>query len=242
MECEPWVTAEELPCYETVPDGWLGDLASWQAELAVWLTLANDILRVVSGFGVCQITEAACRRGSAVCGCPATATACRSCSHDAALELRGPVVEIVAVTLNGSPVDVEELEIVDGRWLYRRSGGWPDLLDPHVPTVTVTYRFGIEPDFLAIRALSDLACQWALPRSGCTPPANVVEVSRRGVRWRFADPSTGMSRLMSGLGVPFVDMWIAAQVAAFQKSAEGWELATPGSDPDSISWYQVGTP
>lgn len=241
MECEPWVTAESLPCYDAVPDGWTGDLDSWRGELAVWLTLANDILRTISGFGVCQVNEVPCRRGSDVCGCP-TMSSCRVCSHDAALELRGPVVEVVSVEVDGAPVDVAGLDVVDGRWLYRRDGGWPAVLNPTVPTVTVTYRFGIEPDSLAIRALSELACQWALPRSGCAPPANVVEVSRRGIRWRFADPTTGMSRIMSGLGVPFVDMWIAAQAAAHAKAAEGWELATPGSDPDSVSWYQVDMP
>ena len=241
MNCLPWVTVDQLKCAGQLPAGFDGDLAAWQAELQIWLDLANDILKTVSGLGICEITETACRPGSIGCGCLSIMVG-RTCDHVDALELRGPVRQVVAVTIGGEPQDLNQISVVDGRWLYHEDG-WPDVLDPDIPSVTVTYQYGHEPNALATRAVSELACQWAAPRSGCMPPANVIEISRRGVRWRLPDPATGTARIMNGLGVPLVDMWIASRVAEQERSADSWDIAIPGGGlAGDVTWSEVTIP
>lgn len=229
MGCEAWLTVEDLDCAAVPPDGTTPE--EWSARLALSLQLASQILEGVSGFGVCEITEHPCRDTADVCPCD-----CRSrarCTHEGLLDLRTPVVSISEVTINGTSIPLEDLQIHGGRWLRRISAPWPPQIT--MDTSTVTYRYGVEPDDLARRVLATLACRWAAPNGTCRPPDRAIQVSRRGITTKLQDPDQPiLNRFRTG--DQLVDYWIDTQI--IRNETSGWELTTP-TDPDAVTWHVI---
>lgn len=252
--CRPWVEAEDVDeCCDVEFD------SSTQVSLEDAADVASEILYELSGrqfTGLCgpltvrpcrptcrcwgegqtvmtpsgQITwlptegywswwDASERRNSCGCGC------------DSRIKLEGyPVVAIVQVKIDGSPVAPSEYRLDGNRWLTRMADGdgnrqhWPacqrlDREDDEEGTFSVTYYHGIEPPLLGVRAAAELACEVYkscaanVDAGDCRLPDGVVTVTRQGVTFDRAlfsswalDPTTRSWRT----GLPLVDAFLTA--------------------------------
>lgn len=147
--------------------------------------------------------------GAGACGCPGVS--------QVIVGRVGPIVAVDEVRIAGEVLDPSAYALLDGRRLVRRDGGtWPacQLLgrdDDDEDVLVVDYRWGIEPDPHARRAVATLACEFLKADVGdpdCTLPANVQSVSRQGISFEIVDP---LDFLNNGrTGIYEFDLWIAA--------------------------------
>lgn len=177
-----------------------------------WVEIASGILWYGSGMrvGTCPVTIRPCLRrcggGSGFpwtpykgadgqwrnlgCGCIDDC----SCTALSEIVLPGPVASITEVVIDTDILDPSayRLDTVNGGYrLVRVDGGsWPDCSDMtaecgELGSFCVTYEQGIEPDALAIAAVSEAACELTKAClddcDTCRLPANAQLVARRGV-------------------------------------------------------------
>lgn len=138
-----------------------------------------------------------------------------SCTPDGlgVVTLPGPVVEILAVRVDGVPV-ASESWFLEGDRLYRRGGDWPEqdrMAAPGEPgTWSVEYTRGVAPPAGAAMAVGQLAKEfWNVCQGGkCRLPKRWQTVTRSGVTITKADPTDILAQGYTGL--PEVDTWIRA--------------------------------
>lgn len=125
------------------------------------------------------------------CGCMFSC----ACTPRAALDLNGPVAEVVGVTLDGLSLEEEEYRLAEHRLLYRTTGSWPatqdmDLAPDAEGTFVVEFRPGWALGLAGEAAYGHLASEFAkalCDDDGCVLPSNVSMVIRRGVTMEFKD-------------------------------------------------------
>ena len=138
-------------------------------EVEVLLDDASDLLYYLSGgaiYGLCTATVRPCR----VCMC-GTCFAC--CSVDM-IPLRGPVVEVTQVKIDGDVLDPSEYRLTPRGLLYRvstsdtRPPSWPSSQalwkpDTEEGTFSITHTHGLEPPYptWVVNAAVELACDQA---------------------------------------------------------------------------------
>ena len=94
------------------------------------------------------------------------------------IPLRGPATNIIEIVIDGLVLGTDEYGLMDGRFLYRKSGHWPsnnDLLldDTEDGTWSVTYSFGRPADLITRMAAMEIAVELAndlLGKSTNLPP------------------------------------------------------------------------
>jgi hypothetical protein len=134
-----------------------------------------------------------------------------------------PVNEIVSVYIDGVLIPTDEYEVRNFRDLVRmrttgnssptERWGWPtsqveDLPDTEPGTFSVTYTYGMVPDYGGIIAAKKLAEVFALPQLGDVSryPERLASISRQGVSASVANP---MDLLQKGMtGIYEVDLWL----------------------------------
>ena len=236
MLCAPWVEPADLACWSTPPTGVA--VADWQVSLSSYLEIACAQLTTISGIGVCEIVEVPCRDRRVCCGCECGST-CDRCGRSDALELRGPVVSIDEVSLDGVAQPLTDFDVVSDRWLYRLPSPWPATLALHPPTVTIRYRYGREPSPVDRAVLDALVCAWATPKNSCVPPVGITDISRRGITWRTKD-AKGRERIMSGYGLPLVDAWLTAVIATNETFDAEFDVILPMGERDNVVvWHAI---
>lgn len=236
MLCFPWVEPADLACWDTPPAGVA--VEDWQVQLTSFLDIACAQLTTISGIGICEIVEVPCRDRRICCGCECVSR-CDLCGRRDALELRGPVVGVDEVTIGGVVQSLTDFDVVSGRWLYRLPSPWPSTLALHPPTVTVRYRYGVEPSATDISVLNALVCAWATPKNSCNPPVGVTSISRRGITWATQD-TKGRQRIMSGYGLPLVDAWMTAVIADGEMLDSEFDVTLPSlNGDDTVVWHPL---
>lgn len=200
--CTSWPFVDDCECLPDGVDEYLLDAKLEQATIILWgasgrrigtcpVTIRPCLRRCGGGFGlwVPYKDGGGEWRNFAACGCR---TEC-SCTELSEIVLPGPVASITEVLVDGVVVPPEDyrLDNVGGQWrLVRLLGSWPECSDMtadcgDVGAFCVTYEQGIEPDALAIAAVSEAACELVkacIPGcKTCKLPANVRSVVRRGV-------------------------------------------------------------
>lgn len=144
---------------------------------------------------------------------------CRCLSTHELMMWREPIIEVTALTMDGTALPVSGANCIfrvdDWRRLVRTDGGtWPlhqDLRKPltEAGTWSITYRYGYEPPELAKQACGMLACELAkamlaLP---CKLPERVTSVSRQGVSLTLSDPADYIEK--GRTGIYLVDLFLA---------------------------------
>lgn len=135
------------------------------------------------------------------CGC---GSAC-PCESTLALDLNGPVAEVVEVRLGNAALAEDAYRLEGGRYLFRTDGApWPARQDMDAPdgapdTFSVTYRVGYPLGTVGELALGVLYVEWLKAACGqkCTLPTGVTSIIRNGVsmqinRGLFHDGLTGL--------------------------------------------------
>lgn len=143
------------------------------------------------------------------CGC----TYSCACSPSTALDLNGPVAEVVEVQIDGAVLDPTEYWLSGGRYLIRKSGTWPRTQDMSkepgdVGTFTVTYRPGFPLGPAGEIAYGRLAMEMAkaLCSNDCKLPSNVKTIVRRGVTLEFKEGLFPDNKT----GIRDVDLFVAS--------------------------------
>lgn len=162
-------------------------------------------------------------RNASLCGCETT---CHCGAELCEIELRGPVYDIVSVTIDGVAVPATTYGVHDGRFLTRinpvpvpdgEAGNcWPSCQDMTLPatqvgTFEVEYRTGVALPPMAVAAVSALAAHFIRGcNGGCGcgvgTRQNLQRLSRQGVDLEFADPTTLFEDGRTGIQI--VDMAI----------------------------------
>lgn len=125
--------------------------------------------------------------------------------------LPGPVHEVLAARVDGTPVPPASWELREHRWLVRIDpvGEWPAPAEPG-PGFEIDYVRGVPVPLGGQEAAGALAYElWkASDGQDCGLPDNVRSVSRQGVSMEMVD----MAALIGdqATGVPSVDRWIAS--------------------------------
>lgn len=189
-----------------------------QRLLGMATELAKDVLWALSGrqFGACPHTVRPCptpcptlsRRG--VCGCGSACIA----AGPTVIRLPGPADSILYVEIDGAPTDTTSYQL-EGDLLYRTGGAaWPaqDLTRPlgEDGTWAVVYNKGISPPDHVARLVGLLAAEFYAACTGgkCKLPRRVQSVTRNGLSFQMADPT---SVFREGLtGITEVDLWLNA--------------------------------
>lgn len=137
-------------------------------EVEMLLDDASDLLYYLSQgaiYGTCTATVRPCR----VCMCGS----CFACCSVDMLPLRGPVIEVTEVKIDGVALDPSEYELTPRNMLYRVSTGtrpqsWPSSQalwkpDSEDGTFSVTYTHGMEEPYptWVVNADVELACDMA---------------------------------------------------------------------------------
>lgn len=212
--CSPWVTPETVAL--CTADGFT------DGYLAKAIAAATDLLYAASGRqfpGVCTDTIRPCGagcaaqwlayppnigggrplpmlRGDCACGEGADLVGCGCGGHDAVRLPNTPVVDVLAITIDGAEVD-PGVGIVDDIWLTRRDGKpWPccqrlDLAATEPGTWEIRYRWGVAPPASGLIAVEILACELAkswTPGCSCRLPKRLTNVVREGVSVTVLDP------------------------------------------------------
>jgi hypothetical protein len=130
----------------------------------------SDILAILTGFayfGLCEATVRPCRG----CWCGV----CPGCCSIDAIPLRGPIVEVAEVKVDGVALDTGDYRVIPRNRLMRVSTGltrssWPQNQnvwadDTEDNTFSITYSFGHEilPIFVRDAAV-ELACEFLMSR------------------------------------------------------------------------------
>lgn len=152
---------------------------------------------------------------------------CSGSIHGAVALPNLPVVSVDEVVVGGEPLDPDDWQVVDGRWLVRVGGHWPpgpggcdSSIDPD--RFRVTYRWGSPPPATGRLAVQLLACEFArgwTPGKSCRLPKRVTQISREGVSMTIMDQFSDL--LDSGFGIPEV----AAFVQTYRARPAGRLLA-----------------
>lgn len=268
--CGPW------PVDLTCCPGWPEDPADWQPEHHLAVEIATDVLWRLTGgrYGLCEELIRPCRtacssgRGGALawgaggllsptlgpggrwtngggCGCR---SGC-SCRPLCAIDLPGPVHEVLEVRLSGHVLPVSAWTVhrvpAGGRLVRTDGGCWPDCQDMTRPdtdpdTMSVRYLMGREVPAAGRRAAGQLACEvfkQCTRASGCALPAGVKTVTREGVSYEIVPPGDWPETLRMHL--PQVWAWV--QLAAPQPGATRpalYSLDLPG--PPLAARYRPG--
>jgi len=186
VACSRWVEAEDLPtdCVCNITDDDVIDDV---------LDGVSDILTMLSGFayyGVCtERTIRPCRG----CWCGA----CPGCCEIDSIPLRGPVVSVDEVKIDGVVIAPSEYMLLSRNRLMRvstdgaRRASWPQnqhvwAEDTEVGTFSITYSFGHDPlPYFARAAAIELACdllKTLTPNSKSRLPANATNVFFQGTQ------------------------------------------------------------
>lgn len=122
---------------------------------------------------------------------------------------RQPVRGIVAVRVNGETLDPSEY-VLEGNTLVRLGAQWPVDCDCCTGApISVDYRWGVEPDALAIAAFGELTCEVVAaltPGSDCRLPGNATKIVRQGVEVTRPSLETLTEHGLTGL--PLVDQFV----------------------------------
>lgn len=144
-------------------------------------------------------------RNASICGC---VQECHCGPELCEIELRGPVYDIVSVTVDGVAVPANTYGVHDGRFLTRlnpvpvpdgtEANCWPSCQDMTLPatqtgTFEVTYRTGVAVPPLGVAAVGALAAHFIRGCNGAcgcgtATRNNLQRLSRQGVDLEFADP------------------------------------------------------
>lgn len=188
---------------------------------------------------------------ASLCGC---ASDCHCGPELCEVYLPGPVYDIVSVDIDGVTIDPATYNILDGRYLVRRSdvaadadGGpcWPSCQDMSLPpgepgTFTVVYRTGIPLPAMGVAALSELASHYIKGCDGCGcgigTRNNLSRLSRQGVDLEFADPQQILSDGRTGL--PLVDLFI--HTVNPSKLPQQMRVLSPDAPRRPRIWYGPG--
>lgn len=153
-------------------------------------------------------------RNASVCGCR---TDC-SCTELCEVKLTVPVASVTEVTVDGVVVPPEAYRVDNNGLLVRTDGEcWPTCqrleADPSQEgTFAVTYEWGLPVDEAAIAAVSALTCHLikgctgGSGSCGCRSTRNMTRLSRQGVDFEFADPTTLYAE--GRTGIYEVDLWL----------------------------------
>ncbi|MBP5870839.1 hypothetical protein F3K24_27700 [Streptomyces sp. LBUM 1485] len=137
-----------------------------------------------------------------------------SCSSVSEVLLPAPVLRIVEVKIDGTPLVTGAYRVDNNRLLVRTDGGdWPrcndlSLADTEVDTWSVTAVYGEElPDGAAL-AMGQLACEIAKAADGgdCKLPAGLQQLVRQGVTISY--PDVGELFRQGRTGLYLVDMFV----------------------------------
>lgn len=238
------MVAQFGPC-EDWPVQWTCDLDTLNpAVTGAAVSMATETLWGLTGqrFGLCEVTLRPCRRdcgdgsffddfgppwtgGSypqpALIGGQWFNLTCGSCHGDcscstvAEVLLPAPVLRIVEVLIDGTPLVTGAYRVDNNRLLVRTDGGdWPrcndlTLADTEVGTWSVTAVYGEElPDGAAL-AMGQLACEIAKAADGgdCKLPAGLQQLVRQGVTISY--PDVGELFRQGRTGLYLVDMFVA---------------------------------
>ncbi|MBO0819321.1 MAG: hypothetical protein J2P26_00570 [Nocardiopsaceae bacterium] len=154
------------------------------------------------------------------CGCPGPC----SCRPDCAVELPGPVIDILEVRVGGAPVATTAYRVM-GNLLMRVDGGcWPDCQDLAAPasapgSFQVTYRRGEPVPYggqVAAAALANEIWKACTGSGKCRLPDRVQQLTREGVSMTMIDDMEWLNAGRTGLAE--VDSWLAAVNPAGLKS------------------------
>jgi hypothetical protein len=163
-------------------------------------------------------------RNASLCGCGPRG--CHCGGELCEIELSGPVYDVIEVKVDGVVLDPSTYNILDGRFLVRRTDDvdddgnglcWPTCQDMSLPdteegTFSVTYRTGLEVPQLAVQAVSALTAHFIRGCDGCGCGAgtqqNLARLQRQGVELDFADPTVLFTDGRTGIDI--VDFAIKA--------------------------------
>ncbi|RZF02822.1 hypothetical protein [Streptomyces albidoflavus] len=227
---------------ECCPD-WPEAACDWTSRHLLAVEIATDLLwRLTAGrYGLCAQLIRPCRRSKITpdwyqldqasgrflrpvnfggrwfnIGCGCVADGC-GCGPVEAVDLPGPVHEVVEVRVDGEPLSV-------GKWRLQRLGprtkllrtdgeGWPSVQDMTLPdtepgTWSVLYLRGRKVPAAGVRAVSTLACEVLKQCRGeaCRLPDRVKSVTREGISYAVYDPGEDLEKGLTGLRE--VDAWI----------------------------------
>jgi hypothetical protein len=209
------------------------------------VSMATETLWALTGqrFGLCEVTLRPCRRdcgtGSffddfgppwsggrsypqpALIGGQWFNLTCGSCGGDCSCSsvsevlLPAPVLRIVEVKVDGTPLVTGAYRVDNNRLLVRTDGGdWPrcndlSLADTEAGTWSVTAVYGEEPPDGAELAMGQLACEIAKAAAGgdCKLPAGLQQLVRQGVTISY--PDVGELFRKGRTGLYLVDMFVA---------------------------------
>lgn len=236
------MTAPQGPC-TTWPVIWPCDVSSEPVTgVATATAVASQILWALTGrqFGECQVTIRPCRRtcddwatpwgvSEWAYGGPVPALigglwynfpcglcgfgAC-SCTMVEEVLLPAPVLRIVQVKIDGTPMVTGSYRVDDSRLLVRTDGGrWPicqnlTASDTVTGTWSVTVGVGKTVPEVGQMAMGELACEVlkALKGQDCRLPRQVTQLARQGVTINFPDPTDLLKK--GKLGLYISDMFI----------------------------------
>lgn len=231
--CGPWPVDPE--CCPALA----GDPSTWTPrQLAAIQAATNVLWRATAGiYGLCEMTLRPCMDAcdkrwdmeyalwrpwidefgvwrNAMCGC---STDC-SCGFVCTASLKGPVYEIISVSLNGVVLEPAEYKLVGHNMdkVARRKSCWPSCQDQLAEadqpnTFQVTYLQGTPVPVDGILAVTALACyymKWCDAAGNCTAPGGWTSISRDGITiQRSNDPRNPRYGVT---GVTLVDDWVAS--------------------------------
>lgn len=229
------------PCRKSCLDayGWALDRLLYQGQGYQWTGQFIPYMRDGEMFN------------ASVCGC---GSQCHCGPELCEVYLPGPVYDVVSVDINGQTVSPTTYDILDGRYLVRRSdaapdgpGGacWPSCQDMSLPpgqagTFTVVYRTGIPVPALGVAALSALTAHYIRGCNGCGCGAgtrqNLSRLSRQGVELEFADPQQVLADGRTGIEI--VDQFIHwANPDGLRKASR---VLSPDAPRRPRIWYGPG--
>lgn len=183
-----------------------------------------------------------------LCGCSGD---CHCGPELCEIYLPGPIYDVVAVDISGELISPDTYNVLDGRYLVRRSdvaddtlGGpcWPACQDMSLPpgeegTFTVTYRTGVPLPAMGVAALSELAAHYIRGCNGCGcgvgTRQNLQRLSRQGVDLQFQDAQETLADGRTGL--PLVDLFI--QTVNPSKLPQAMRVLSPDAPRRPRIWY-----
>lgn len=183
MDCDPWPIV--WPCDTTSDDPTLVAYAQEAAQSILWGLSGRR-------YGLCTTEEGYRLPCNSPCAPPygdrfgpgvqywlGTGTPRICCRIHLS---QRPVRAIEQVVVEGDVLADSEY-LLDRDVLMRLGQCWPCTLDCDPPSVTVTYRYGIDVPALGSLAMGELACEILRGITGadCRLPSNAVAITRQGV-------------------------------------------------------------
>lgn len=185
--------------------------------------------------------ELSCGRcGSIVCDCDGNALK--------AINLLGPVQEIVEIKIDGVVLNPSTYRVDNGHTLIRQDGNpWPDQQDLYlalteVGTWSIEYTRGVPVPLGGQLAAGLLACELAKAMNqdpDCALPSRVSSITRQGVSMEIVQTqfARANSEQETWTGIFAIDSWIAS----FNTPRPFASVAFPGSKPNGTKEpYNLG--